>query len=400
MRVHINVRGQLSEKRLSKHRHNSVDNTPFLEHSGLSYVVFPLDEEVADGAHVFRWNIHFPLNHPFPSKKCVRKIVQSSCGSFEFGIHNHLDRIEYYEAGSPLPKVNLIDKRQQHPQGSRRILLRSVARFDEIQEYTTSRAAFENANEKLSTCLAILRQFLAGCQLQAPFACSWLLTPPTFYELGGAAHSVIQKSKQNPEWVVHSSWPAFHVGKHALQPLFHMDECKDDKEVELILQLPYALLADANSSICRELPRIAVFNSYAAVEVFAEALYRRLKTNSLVAGGMSTPDADAEVNDQLKTTRDLMKLLLHTGLKEVTGRSLFDEQQTVYDTFFKLKKRRNEVVHSGVLPTLTEAKDAYKLCCEILAWVAKTGGIQVKPYYPDGIDMPEKTVFTFEHCPV
>ncbi len=147
-------------------------------------------------------------------------------------------------------------------------------------------------------------------------------------------------------------------------------------KIDPILDLPYELLADANSAICREMPRVAVFNAYSAVEVFAVAVYRRLKVQSIVKSGKSMPEAEGIVDKELRKP-DLMKLLLNTGMKEIAGRSLYSEDAKKYDSFLKAKKRRNEVCHEGLAISTKEAEELFKLCCEVVQWIGSVAGISI-----------------------
>ncbi len=154
-----------------------MDSTPYIENSKGSYVVFPQYGDKDDGVHRFRWHCHFPLQHPFPAKECVSRTIVCSGRSYSMGVHNHLDRITYCDAESPvLPKTTLIEKKVQHPPGSRRQALRCVATFEENCDFPTVDLAFKNSQLKLSECLHSVRAFLAECQRCAPFACAWLLT--------------------------------------------------------------------------------------------------------------------------------------------------------------------------------------------------------------------------------
>jgi hypothetical protein len=48
-----------------------------------------------------------------------------------------------------------------------------------------------------------------------------------------------------------------------------------------------------------------------------------------------------------------------------------------------LQKMRHRVAHTGYKPTMDEAREAHKLCCEAVRWFAGVGGMPVKPMLPD-----------------
>jgi hypothetical protein len=44
---------------------------------------------------------------------------------------------------------------------------------------------------------------------------------------------------------------------------------------------------------------------------------------------------------------------------------------------------RHRVAHTGYKPTLDEAREAHKVCCEAVRWFAGVGGMPVKPMLPE-----------------
>jgi|GEM_PF-4677972 len=47
------------------------------------------------------------------------------------------------------------------------------------------------------------------------------------------------------------------------------------------------------------------------------------------------------------------------------------------------QKMRHRVAHTGYKPTLDEAREAHKVCCEAVRWFSGVGGMTVKPMLPD-----------------
>ena len=88
----------------------------------------------------------------------------------------------------------------------------------------------------------------------------------------------------------------------------------------------------------------------------------------------------------LQSTRPngpLPKFFYHKGIKAATGRSLLDENKSQYDELAKTQQLRHRVAHTGVKPSIEEARDAHKLCCVIVQWFAALGNMPVKPLVPD-----------------
>jgi len=147
------------------------------------------------------------------------------------------------------------------------------------------------------------------------------------------------------------------------------------------------LLAEAQFALARSLTRPAVINSYQAVETLANAVFKDKRKLQLLATGMPEADADKAAEGERKEHRTKAWFLLHRGLKEACGRSLWDEEKTKYDQFLKFQELRNQVAHAGYKPFASQADLGHVLCCEVLQWLCRVGGFPVRPLLPENKDV-------------
>lgn len=100
--------------------------------------------------------------------------------------------------------------------------------------------------------------------------------------------------------------------------------------------------------------------------------------------GVPEQEAVVIAEDERKAHRSDEKFLLNEGMKKGTGRSLFEDDKTLYDSLLKLEKNvRHEVVHRGKRPEKAKTKEAFRACCEGVRWLCDVAGFHVKPLRPD-----------------
>jgi hypothetical protein len=143
------------------------------------------------------------------------------------------------------------------------------------------------------------------------------------------------------------------------------------------------LLAEAQMSLVRGMPRLAVLNAYTSVESFANVVFSKMKIALLVGKNVPPDMAEQLVEEERDRHKTEPHFLFHRGIKSASGRSLRDEKKEQYDSLMQLHKMRHRVAHTGYKPTATEARDAHKTCCEAVRWFAEVSALGVKPLLPD-----------------
>jgi hypothetical protein len=139
-------------------------------------------------------------------------------------------------------------------------------------------------------------------------------------------------------------------------------------------------------SVYRGMYRLAVLNSYTAVESLANAVFTITKTGFLRANNVPKEVAETLVEEERERHKTEPNFLLHRGVKSACGRSLLDEDKKTYDELVNLQKMRHRVAHTGYKPTQDEARHGHRVCCEAARWLAQVGNMPVKPMVPEPAD--------------
>jgi hypothetical protein len=160
-----------------------------------------------------------------------------------------------------------------------------------------------------------------------------------------------------------------------------------DQVTGTVRWLSNELLAEAQLLLFRGLRRLAVINSYQAVESLANIVFKEKKVAQLMAAGKPQADAEREAERERGLNRTRIAHLVHNGLLAACKRSLHNVSKEKYDNLLTLKQLRNKVAHAGTRPTPEEAEAAHLLCCEVVQWLCRVGGLPVRPLLPDNKDM-------------
>lgn len=147
------------------------------------------------------------------------------------------------------------------------------------------------------------------------------------------------------------------------------------------------LLAESLMAHFRGLYRLSVLNAYAAVESLANAMFLKFRTAELVADGLNANKAEEVAEKERQHIKLDFVHLFHKGIMELTTHSLCKEKKSTYDELQKVQTLRHRVAHSGFKPSKDEAKNAHKLCCEVVQWFASVAGVSVPPLYPEPKDL-------------
>lgn len=339
----------------------------------------------------FRWGMHVSLPFPFPNKRCVRETATIADAEYSFEIHNHFDRLFVTPKNEPaMPRAVLHDRNKPLPDGLKDChvhaeYLQSVAVFQDKAEYPHPNEAFGDASKKIQACFDYLTQFLAEKQRQAPYLTAWLVYPISLFDVGTVYHSVQNFCKNHDTWHVWATAPAISLARRLQHPLFFLDVEQATSEgitSHPLIEPANELLAEAQMSLSRGLPRLAVLNSYGAVESLANAVFKKVKMDLLVGKNVPQEFAENLVEEERQRHRTEPAFLFHRGLKDCCNRSLQDEQQEKYQALVELQKLRHKVAHTGHKPSHDEARDGHRLACECVQWLADVGDLPVKPLFP------------------
>ncbi|HLA85926.1 MAG TPA: hypothetical protein VJL29_14135 [Thermoguttaceae bacterium] len=361
-----------------------------LERNALVTISPNYDREFEPGAR-FRWEMHVSLPFPFPSRRCVHQNVLVSGVEYEFEIHNHLDRLFVTpKNGPPIPRVILHDRTKPIPiepqdHHLQREFLQSVVIFQESQEYASPNTAFAEAAKKIQGCFDHLSAFLAQQQMESPYLTAWLVYPISLFDVGTIYHSVHCFCNNHDTWHVWATAPAISLARRLQHPLFFLDtedSTKNTLTSHPLIEAANELLAEAQMSLFRGLPRLTILNSYGAAESLANAVFKKIKTEFLMANNVPIEIATDLVEDERQRHKTEPSFLFHRGLRDLCGRSLQDENKEKYDALLELQKTRHRVAHTGYKPDLTEARVGHTLACECVQWLAGVGGLPVKPLLP------------------
>lgn len=362
-----------------------------LERNALVTIIPGFDNAPANLTQ-FHWKMHLSLPFPFPAKDCVQQTVNVLGKSFSFSIHNHFNRViqtikQPGESGPVYFRVLLEDKRQPAVNYSdcgafSREELQSVVFFEDLTDYLSPNEAFAGAESKIKSCFDWLASFLSACQRAAPYLTSWLVYPISLFDVGTVYHEVLAFCSSHNHWSSFSSAVAISLGRQLQRPMFVMD-VPATIEGDSPLDTANELLAEALMSLVRGRPRLAVLNAYTAVESLANAVFTLTKVAKLLASNVPLEMARELVEDQREKHRTDPQFLYGRGIKDASGRSIMEENKQQYDALLQLQKMRHRVAHTGYKPTLDEAQEAHKLCCEAVQWFAAVSNLAVKPLLPD-----------------
>ena len=99
--------------------------------------------------------------------------------------------------------------------------------------------------------------------------------------------------------------------------------------------------------------------------------------------GVPEFNADATAENERKSHRADERFLLGEGMKAATGRSLAEDNKSLYDELLSMEKDlRHQVAHRGMRPPLPEAKACFRACCEGVRWLCDIAGFRVKEMNP------------------
>jgi hypothetical protein len=346
----------------------------------------------ACGATRFRWGMHVSLPFPLPSRVCIHRVASTIAGEFDFSLHNGLDRL-FLQSKQPgsLPQVSLIPRGQAPPPSTETLVvvrdgLQSVAAYVEKSEAVSQDDAFKGADQKIKACFQHLSDFLAAFQSSAPYLASWQVYPISQFDVGCAFHVVEHLCPTSGRWEHLASGMTFNLARQLQQPLCHLDAPAENRPA-LPSDLSNELLAEAQLLVFRGLTRLAVINSYQAVESLANVVFKQARTTQLLAAGRTASDAEHQAEDDRKANRTRIQYLVHTGLQPARGRSLCSESKEKYDQLLALQKVRNQVVHAGLRPSVDQAESGHLVCCEVVQWLCEVGKLPVRALLPDEKDI-------------
>jgi len=357
-------------------------------------VVTPQFEMAEDGKHEFQWTAHLPLPFPLPSS-CVKRVIDSKIGTFEFGIHQHMDRTFIYvpkdksKKRPPTLKVLLHKKGSSGPTTEenypmRRESLTAVATISEIAKYNTAKSAFEANSEKVELFISTISDVLSEFQLRAPFTCAWMIYPPNVLELESVYVNVLwyKIGETPPKPNLHASSPVFFTGMNLKNATFTMDLPESSSDLDGILRIPYQLLAQSVTSLHRGTAALSIVNAIGAVEILAENISEEFLANV---------DSATQENYKAKfhKAHGNLKFRLHQGLKILGFKSLFDDDNKLYSLITSWNEKRNNLVHKGnsILPE--DAEEGVLTCCRVVRWLAKLSGRRAKGMYPKKKEMKD-----------
>jgi hypothetical protein len=339
----------------------------------------------------FHWRMYVSLPYPFPAKSCVKQTITILDKPFAFGIHNHFNRvimsIRQGDAGPVYFRTILEDK--QKPAESyadcvsfAREALQSVVIFEDMTDYPSGDAAFADAEAKIGKCCEWLSGFLSACQRAAPYLSSWLVYPVSLFDVGTVYHDVSAYCSNHGHRHLVASAAAVSLGRQLQNPAFVMD-VPGPIDASSPLDAANELLAESLMSLYRGMPRLTVLNAYTAVESLANAVFTATKVAMLLGHNVPKEVAERLVEEERDRHKTEPHFLFNKGIKDASGRSLMEEDKEQYDAVLRLQKMRHRVAHTGYKPTLDEAREAHKVCCEAVRWFAGVGGMPVKPMLPD-----------------
>src|ERR1019366_1153993 len=128
-------------------------------------------------------------------------------------------------------------------------------------------------------------------------------------------HAVDHYCPSKSEWVLTSCGVATSVARQLRTPLFVTD-LKALPKVPDEVDLANELLAEAQVAIFRQSLRLAVLNSFTAVETLANTVYKRSRKTQLISWGVPETEAETIAENERKTHRTDERFLLGVGMKQ------------------------------------------------------------------------------------
>lgn len=261
--------------------------------------------------------------------------------------------------------------------------IQSAAVFHDLKEYASVKEAFEDADSKVKKCFEILGEHLAELQRALPYLVTWTIYPVSHFDIGVVHHKVDHFCPTSGDWKVVGGAVSMSLARQLQVPLFVFDFKSLPNEPDHV-SLAHELLAEAQVALFRGLLRLAVINSFTALETLSNFVFKQQRLKQLKKWGVPEAEATVIAEDERKDHRSDERFLLGEGMKKATGRSLFQESKALYESLLKLEKEvRHEVVHRGIRPDKAKAKEAFRSCCEGVRWLCDVGGFHVKPLSPD-----------------
>ncbi len=231
-----------------------------------SYVtVAPQQSPPACGSSQFRWWFHIALPFTLPSRRCVQQTVELEGTSYNFSIHNHLDRfVQFPDAQPTWPSVHLISRSDQLPQakpGWRHVreTLQSVACFEEVTDYIQPDLAYADAGEKVRVAFAFLSEHLAMLQRQMPYLTSWQLYPISQFEVGLVYHGLRHFCPRTNRWEYLATGVTINLARQLHQPLC-LVEFQGTPVTTSAADLSNELLAEAQVALLPRRERYSLIN--------------------------------------------------------------------------------------------------------------------------------------------
>lgn len=339
------------------------------------------------GATRFRWQMHAPLPFVIPSQKCLNTSFERDGRKYMAGFHNHFDR-ETITSKVPgaIPVVRLVEKQKDGttpsaPPPERRVFreyLQSVVLVVEDKEHNSVSDAFQSAEKKIKDCFEFLGEYLGQIQRSLPYMTTWSLYPVSIFDVGVVHHRVDHFCPTTNKWDPMGCGVSMSLPRQLRAPLFLVDlEHMGNTPPEL--DLANELLAEAQLAIFRRIPRLAVLNSFTAAETLANSVYRSMRQSQLIGRGVAQDRAEAMAENERRSHRTDERFLFGSGMKEATGRSLFEENKKVYDDLIRLEENvRHQVSHRGARPSIEEARASLVTCCEAVRWLCDVAGMAKK----------------------
>lgn len=366
------------------------NSLPFMD-GDLAVTVFPGREHVSEHLAKFRWNMQVALPYPFPSRICLVRDICVEGLPYSFQIHNHFNRISQIlrdpSTGATWPRSFMHDKRMPLPKqpdecvGVNTQSLQSVVFFDGRTDYPTATEAWAKSHERMQACQDYLASFLAACQRDAPYMSAWLIYPISLFEVGSVHCEIRGFCTKHDAWHLLDSGMQSSLGRQLQQPIFFMN-IPDAAESVSPLDVANELLAEALMASYRGMPRLTVINSYTALESFANSVFAQMQTARLISNGVDKEYAESVVEDHRSRHRNDASFLYHSGIKTASGKSLKEENEYLYDAVMRTREIRHKVAHTGHKPSLNEAREVHRFCCEAVQWLTAVAGLPVKPLRP------------------
>ncbi|HTQ38791.1 MAG TPA: hypothetical protein VMJ32_07170 [Pirellulales bacterium] len=333
----------------------------------------------------YKWYMYAHLPYPFPSKSPIERVTTIGQRSYKLTIDNNVELSFILGPKYATPPFPIAKLKSRDPVGSGKISIsesdtKSLIVFEELAEHITAKDALKDDGVKVNDCFDILSEFLSLCQRQVPYLASWLIYPVSLAECALFYQAVSGYDEDKKGWSPCASIICIGQMHDISAPAFELGELDSPEHSSIVV--PNELLAEGQMALVRGVPRQAVWNSYCAIELLANLVFKAKQTDFLVSLGNDRDQAEIQAEELRKTHRTDIKFLLHWGLKAACGRSLSDEQQNDYEEVCELRKLRHLAAHAGKPVSGGKGRKAYLLSCRVVRWLAEVGNLPVKPLNP------------------